>query len=242
LRDDQTPFSSGWWGPELGRVRPRVGTYGCYPKSELPPLPFDLRGDFSWLKPQSLRKDHIARQKESANEAALFHLVRDVSRLGAPPPAESLPFAPPYDVEPRHRVEFPADFLLFFRSADLQRRIRSCTDCFLDLCPALVPSPVAEGYLVRFLADSQSCIFWYVYLNPANSGHCVVASPDFYGTAEEQWQETPPDPSLIVFSEESFEAFICRFWLENEIWYCDYENRPLFPEGRQYLERYGKTS
>ena len=32
---------------------------------------------------------------------------------------------------------------------------------------------------------------------------------------------------------------MCRFWLENEIWFCSYENRPLFAEGRQYLECYG---
>jgi hypothetical protein len=128
----------------------------------------------------------------------------------------------------------------FFRSPELQKRIRSCTDCFLDLSPACIPSPLADGFLLRFLADSQGCIFWYLYLLPGTIDHCVVASPDFYGAQAEQWQETP-DPDQIIFCEESLERFLCRFWLENEIWYCGYEKRPLFAEGRQYLDSYGRS-
>jgi hypothetical protein len=141
----------------------------------------------------------------------------------------------------RRGVILPTEFVEFFSSPDLQHRIRSCTDCFLDLAPAFVSSPVADGFLLRFLADSQGCLFWYLYLLPGSPNHCVVASPNLYGADEsEQWQEGPPDPDQIIFCEESIERFLCRFWLENEIWYSGYEKRPLLPEGHRYLESYGR--
>jgi hypothetical protein len=180
-----------------------------------------LRGDFAWLRRQPARTDNIAREKAAENVEALSALTQHATDRG---------------------LVLPPEFIEFFRSADLQHRVRSCTDCFLDLSPVFVPSPVAEGSLLRFLADSQGCIFWYLYQIPGSSDHCVVASPDFYGTEAEQWQEEPPDPNQIIFCEESFERFLCRFWLENEIWYCDYEKRPLFAEGRQYLDRYGRSA
>lgn len=221
MRPDETPFPAGWWGQGLADVRPNAGTYGRYPYDALPPLPFTLRGDFDWLIRQPSRVDSIAREKPSENRKALAALLSDATK---------------------HGVVLPPEFLLFVDSPQLQGRIRSCTDCFLDLSPVFAPSPLADGFLLRFLADSQGCIFWYLYQLPGTSDHCVVASPDFYGAESEQWDAEPPDSKQIIFCEESFERLICRFWLENEIWYCDHEKRPLFPEGRQYLESYRRKA
>jgi hypothetical protein len=221
MRVDETPFPPGWWGQGLADVRPKVGTYGRYPQRNLPPLPFELRGDFAWLGDQKSRTGNIAREKRAENAEALSALPRDAAGKG---------------------LILPTEFLEFQRSPDLQRRIRSCADCFLDLSPVFVASPIADGFLLRFLADSQGCLFWYLYVRPGTSDHCVVASPDFFGVGAEQWRDAPPDPEQIVFCEESFERFLCRFWLENEIWYCDYEKRPLFAVGRRYLESYGGTA
>jgi hypothetical protein len=201
-------------------VRPRVGTYGRYPYNDLPALPFDLRGDFGWLLRQPCRGDSIAREKAAENAESLAPLLKDAGKRG---------------------LTLPPEFIAFFRTTDLQHRVRSSTDCFLDLTPVLVASPVADGFLVRFLADSQGCIFWYLYQLPGSVDHCVVASPDFYGTDAEQWQTEPPDPDQITFCEESFERFMCRFWLENEIWYSGYEKNPLSAEGRRYLDSYGRS-
>src|SRR5262249_57302143 len=123
-------------------------------------------------------------------------------------------------------------------SRTLPERSRSNSDCCRDLCPEPVRSPIGGGYLVRFLADSQGCIFWYLYLTPDGSDPAVVSSPGFYGTEAEQWQDEPPDPAEIVYSAESFEAFMCRFWLENEIWFAEYENTAMPAVGREYIERY----
>jgi hypothetical protein len=55
-------------------------------------------------------------------------------------------------------------------------RVRSNTDCFLDVCSEPIRSQVGDGWLVRFLADSQGRIFWYLYLTPDGSDHAVVSS------------------------------------------------------------------
>lgn len=63
-------------------------------------------------------------------------------------------------------------------------------------------------------------------------------SAGLYGTEAEQWQDEPPDPSEIVYCAESFEAFMCRFWLENEIWYAAWKKTPMLDVAKEYIERY----
>jgi hypothetical protein len=65
-----------------------------------------------------------------------------------------------------------------------------------------------------------------------------VCSPGFYGTAAELWQDAAPNPADIVFAAESFEGFMCRFWLENEIWFAQWQKTPIPDVGLQYIEQY----
>ena len=219
----ESPFPCHWWGTGLEDaglrdVRPDIGTYGRYEFDLLPPAPFELRGDFDWL---ASAPDHgansIGVQQAAENAGSLARLREASARLG---------------------VKLPEAFTRFMESPGLQRRVRSNTDCFLDLCPEPVRSPLGGGYLVRFLADSQGCLFWYLYLPPDGSDHAVVSSPGFYGAEEERWEDEPPEPTEIVYSAESFEAFLCRFWLENEIWFAEFERTPMPEVGREYIERY----
>jgi hypothetical protein len=218
-----SPFPLHWWGTSLENVgldgaRPPVGTYGRYDFAKLPPLPVELRGDFGWLADQPVHKQHsIADEKAEENADAIKELIAASSKTG---------------------VRLPPEFVRFMETPPLQQCVRSNTDCFLDLCPEPLRSPVGDGYLVRFLADSQGCVFWYVYITRNESDHAVLSSPDFYGTDEEQWQEEPPDPAALVFCAESFEAFLCRFWLENEIWFAEWQKTPIPQLGRLYIERY----
>jgi hypothetical protein len=218
----ESPFPCHWWGTGLedaglGDVRPDVGTYGRYEFDRLPPVPFEMRGDFAWLAAAPAHDHSIGDEKAAENARALQLLRESSARLG---------------------LRLPEAFIKFMETPALHERIRSNTDCFLDLCPEPVRSPIGGGYLVRFLADSQGCIFWYLYLTPDGSDHAVVSSPGFYGTEAEQWHDEPPDPSDIVFCAESFEAFMCRFWLENEIWYAEWQKTPMPDVGREYIERY----
>ena len=127
---------------------------------------------------------------------------------------------------------------MFMDSPGLQRRVRSSTGCFLDLCPEPLRVPIVRGHLVRFLVDSQAAIFWYLYLTPDGSDHAVVSSLRFYGTKTERDNYKPPNAAELAYCAESFEAFICRFWLENEIWFAGWKKTPMPEVGREYIERY----
>src|SRR5262249_32612698 len=108
-----------------------------------------------------------------------------------------------------------------------------------------VRCPVGDGYLVRFLCDSQGCVMWYLYLTADGSDHAVVASPDFYGTRSERraahaWVRANPDPEEIVFCGESFEEVLCRFWLENDLAFANSEKSPMPAAAAKYLRQYQK--
>jgi hypothetical protein len=224
MQASKSPFPCHWWGTSLENVgledvRPDVGTYGRYEFNHLPPLPFEMRGDFAWLAPAAAHDQSIGDAKAGDTMQVLSHLREASGQLG---------------------VQLPGAFTLFMETPTLHARVRSNTDCYLDLCAEPVQAPIGSGYLVRFLADSQGCLFWYLYLTADGSDHAIVSSPDFYGTAAEHepWGDEPPDPHGIVFSAESFEAFMCRFWLENEIWFAEWQKTPMPDVGREYIERY----
>ena len=55
---------------------------------------------------------------------------------------------------------------------------------------------------------------------------------------ELQKEEAQARHDEIVFAEESFEAFMFRFWIENELWFSEYDETPVSSIGRQYLKNY----
>jgi hypothetical protein len=118
MLSEDTPFPSGWWGQGLADVRPRISTYGLYPHEALPPLPFRFEGDFEWLRIRPTHENNIAREKPAKNAAALKSLLKDASSK---------------------KVVIPPEFTAFFRSVDLQHRVRSCTDCFWMCQPSTFP-------------------------------------------------------------------------------------------------------
>lgn len=220
---EQSPFPPGWWGSSLDKVglkdqRPDVGTYGRYVQSSLPALPVPLDGKFSWLRDAGIHDWNIGDEWQEENRLALPKLEEACAAKD---------------------VALPDSFLKFFATPELHAHIRSNTDCFLALADQPVPSPVGEGALIRFLADSQGCIFWYLFIPKGQCDHAVVSSPVFYGPESElENLGDEKDPLQIVFCEESFEAFMCRFWIENEIWYSEYDDVPLGEIERLYLEAY----
>jgi hypothetical protein len=232
MKPEQSPFAPGWWGTSLDNVgldaqRPLVGTYGRYQFANMPDLPVPLDGDLGWLAAAPAHDAHIGAQRAEENARSIPMLI-DACKAAA--------------------VSLPSTFLKFARAPHLQERVRSNTDCFLDLPEAPVPSPVGDGVLVRFLSDSQACVFWYLYLPTGVADHAVVSSPDYYGPDAERfydgvgdWSITARDPDRLTFSAESFEAFLCRFWIENELWFSEYEGTPMSEEGRRYLESYRQS-
>jgi hypothetical protein len=218
-----SPFPPYWWGIGLeecglGSVRPDLGTYACYPYEQLPPIPFILEGDFGWLAAEQPREGHLMEDERADANADAWPKLQQAVRA--------------------HGLQLPGSLVRFFDSPALQQRVRSCTACYLDVCAQLIPSPLDGGHLLRFLADQQSVLFWYLHLNEDGSDHAVVCSPGFYGTEQEQWQDEPPDPEQLVFCAESFEIFMARFWLENELWFAATDQTPYPKGGREYVGSY----
>jgi len=225
MRSEHSPFPCHWWGIDLENVgletvRPRTGTYGRYDFRRLPPLPFELHSDFQWLATAPSHGWHIGVERAAENPPALLALRASSRRIG---------------------LRLPVSFERFLQDPSLHEHVRSNTDCYLDICPALVSSPIGNGHLIRFLSDSQGCQFWYLYLTRDGSDHAVVSSPGFYGTQEERWQDYEPDSGELAFCAESFETFVCRFWLENEIWFAAFEGAPMLAAGVQYIKQYLET-
>lgn len=217
-----SPFPRGWpftplRGLGIDRLRGGEGTYRLFDHDTLPSLPALPRG-FGWLAGRPDAPEWSIRGEDDSATRTLAAL----DRLRAVEPA------------------LPDGFVTFLGSPGLQAKLRSCTGCYLDLCPA--PVEIPQGRLVRFLSDQQGCLFWYLFLAPEGD-HAVVAAPDFYGTPDEEWGGEAPDPSNLLFCSESFETFLVRFWLENEIYFAHHpddesEPLPVPAEAEAYLRDY----
>lgn len=212
----ESPFRPAWWSfglEEAGvSARPTVGTYGRYAFEALPPIPRELTGDLEWLAGQPTPAEWSIGTEPVAE---LPELEAACDRLG---------------------LSLPPAFLDFMRSAELQSKIRSCTACYVDVGPVPARAPGADGHLIRFLADQQGCLFWYLYVTGSgtDTGHAVVCSADFYGGPGPDYV----DDGELGFCGESFESFLYRFWLENEIWYAAVEGDPMPEEAEEYIRRY----
>lgn len=221
LRANPTPFPSGWWSVDLEGYREVDGTYGTFPHDSLPPLPIDLFGkDFQWLRKQRRDRD---RSESVRKHRQLDRLADEATELG---------------------LTLPREFRVFMGDRTLRRRIRSCTDCYFNWPRHIVESPAGEGgYLVRFYSDSQDCLHWYLYLTCQQSP-CVVVSGGFFGGYAEVAEDFDfDDPSdEFWFCAPTFEAFVYRYWIEDEIWFAlSDEHRPLTSQEEAYLRHYRKN-
>jgi len=223
LRVNPTPFPSEWIGTDLPGARDVAGTYGVSGYQSLPPLPVErFRGDWRWLLPAG----HKPRAAKHGTRLAKLAKARGLT--------------------------LPPGFVEFANDAAAQELIRSNTDCFFYWAEAIADSPAGEGgSLIRFYADSQGCVYWYLYATPTGYS-CVVASPKLYGEDDDDDDEDDEDeeedePEETYFCAPSFEAFVYRTWVENEIWFrlakptFDFHDpRPMTAEMQAYMKHYEK--
>jgi hypothetical protein len=210
-----SPFVWGWYGQSLGDYRPGKGTYTCFPYESLPPIPVTLNGHFQWLK--SARDADRVIGNVRAIESGLSRL------LAEDPPG------------------LPSEFVTFFRSPALWRKVRSCTDCYFDIDPASTPIPGGLGRLVRFMSDSQGCIHWHLCISPCGTTHTVVATYHFTGSEYAHKPSGKPHPRDVTTCAASFEEFIYRFWIENELWYALSLHQAMPEHGEEYLAHYRRV-
>ena len=208
------------------RAAPQHATYETSSYDDLPPIPIELDDDCRWLI-----------QHGTEHDGALDEYERDLQ----PANVEKL--------AAERNLELPRSFRRFMTSPELQSRVRSCTDCYLDPGERTVEvtGPVA-GHLMHFLSDSQSCAHWYLHL--AGGGQEVVlTSPDLYcyRIDDPEWEDYPTcsletvdlRQQEFVYCAPRFSEFLYRFWIENEIWFAlQYDRRPLMPLELQYVNHY----
>lgn len=213
--DDSIPWSAlphRWIHIQLPGYRqlPQYNTYESSQLADLPLIPIGLDDDCEWLRTHGLV--HA--------QGGLNQYERDIQ----PSFVEELAL--------RAHIQLPKSFRLFMTHPELQSRVRSCTDCYLDPGERIVETIGSiPGHLVHFLSDSQSCSHWYLHilLGP-RSDSAVLVSPDLYGLKVENsdWIENPSchleriDLSRVEFAycAPSFSEFLYRFWIENEIWFA----------------------
>ena len=222
MEPSQSPFPTSWIGTALKdegltNSRPYVGTYGRYDYTDLPDLPFELTGTFAWLNAQKIHNEHIGNKHAASHAEQLGKLEIFAKETGC---------------------QLPDSFVHFMRTARLHARIRSSTDCFLSLASAPMKNPHGAGTIVRFMSDSQACCFWYLYVAPDNSDHAVVTSWDLFDPEPPAWAKRDGPPGPLWYCGRSFEEFMARFWLENEIWMAGFLGESMPEESQHYLKAY----
>jgi hypothetical protein len=202
-------------------------TYSGFADDELPPIERQLDDELRWL----LQEPPVRASLADVDEAAC-----------TPATAEHL------DRVAGAEIVLPRSFVCFVGSDEPRARVRSCTDCYLDLADFAVPVP-GGGSLVHFLSDSQWVLHWLLYVGPDGS-EAVVATDHPLGFESEGNEELETlrvfDPASgdAAVCTESFSEFLYRFWIENEIWFslADLDNEPgvLTPEQQRYAEHYAR--
>ena len=178
MRVNPSPFPAMWHGLGIEGYREGEGTYNGYAYNTLPPLPVErFQGTWDWLLPAGHR----------LNPASVGDTIaRASAELG-------LTLSPGFQS---------------FANDEAQHLIRSCTDYTFDWSILPVESPRGGGgYLIRFYADSQGCLFWYLYTT-VGGYYCVVASPNLYEPEDGERESEITDPDAVWFCAPSFEAFV----------------------------------
>ncbi len=118
-------------------------------------------------------------------------------------------------------LSIPQSFINFMSKSNLIKKIRSNTSCVFDLSDYIEEIPNTNGiYFLKFLSDSQFCCHWYLCLD--KEGHYFIGNSHKHYRSKSEYNEDYGDEYkdyIGKFCSYTFNEFIYRFWIENEIWY-----------------------
>lgn len=231
LKDPWSELPREWTHIQLPGYRKsgEHATYESFAFSDLPPIPIDLDDNCNWLL-----------QYGTKHSAALDQYEGDLQ------PSEVIELAA------EHNLRLPKSFEVFMTTPDLQSRVRSCTDCYLDPGKRVVETfGLIDGQLIHFLSDSQCCAHWYLHVVDETRA-AVLESPHLYcyGINDPDWDGYPSIAEARIdllglefaYCAPAFSEFLFRFWIENEIWYALYDHQALKPLEVDYLNHYAQRS
>ena len=221
-------FSRAWFTSGSSELWNCKRTYCSIPFENLPKV-HRATDDFAWLDDVSEELREIiattSTLESDCNEVAnLETVIARIREIG---------------------LKFPDPLLLFLTDSSLQRKVPSCTGCYLSLSENAIPIPGADGnFLLRFLNDSQSCVLWYLLMTSKETTG-VVASHFLYerNIFDAMEYRTWNDDAGVKYEDSFKEASICadtfteflyRFWIENTIWYSAHKHLQLTPLQEEY--------
>ncbi|MEZ4883237.1 MAG: hypothetical protein R3E32_00780 [Chitinophagales bacterium] len=210
---EEIPFEKVWWFSDIEGVRELdyAATYYPFSYEELPPIPQNLDDEFNWMRKHPLHHNFTFNFQDQ-----LKRLQKEAIEKG---------------------LTLPKAFLYFMSNPSLINRMRSNTDCYFELGDFIEEIPNTEGlHFLHFLSDSQYCLLWFLCLDK-HGNHCIVASGNEYCSQAESREIYPYETSY--YCAPTFNEFIYRFWLENEIWYkISWENAELNDVEKKYVNYY----
>ncbi|HWY31989.1 MAG TPA: hypothetical protein VNX46_14610 [Candidatus Acidoferrum sp.] len=212
-----TAGSNSLWGTK--------GTYSLVSSDRLPTLP-PIDPTFAWLESVPDRDYGCTLGSNNNKLGSLPTVEAELDRLG---------------------FHLPEDFSVFIQNTNIYRRIPSCTACYLDLSDKVTPLPGFPGsYVVRFMNDSQCCFLWYLLFQPSQPVRVLATAcfieRDIFDAMDYLADESQPLDYRDVLKEslicaESFGEFICRFGIENMIWFATHNDNSLSSIEQRYLEQ-----
>lgn len=269
------PFAYGWYSWDLGDYRPGFSTYDLYPYDELPPLAAPdptfayLRADDQSSDAAATPTSEASQKREAELRRSLDVLAGEAAALGMRLPEAFITFMrsrelrlPAFDWGPGcwfsladHLVPCPG-----FAEGRLVGFLRDQQDCIV-WCLCLLP-----GGEYRVLALGSDA----VDTMPNAEGDALLGQfdPDEDYDKWDREELAHPVASLrhapetvaeaiagIVVCADTFEQFVYRFWLENEIslklnaetikaisWHShplpEHYSQPLTESERRYLDYY----
>ena len=201
---------------DWGDAFPLAPTYAGFPLDWVPPIERELDDELRWL----LREPPVEESLSgNATRADLDALLTGKT------------------------VVVPPSFAAFIGSAEPRKRLRSATDCYIRLPDSIVR--FGEGWLITFLADSQSCAFWLLYTGSDGEAVIVTENPPGFEFSEDLAKRQQREPGSLASDAsvcaDSFSEFLYRLRIENEIFYrlsVPEARAPLTDEQRRYGEHF----
>ena len=206
-----------WPGIDLPE-RPCDLTYCRIPIDKLPPLRHSFDGALGWLP----RPAHELEWTLGASDTDRIFDARTVDRSLRLCADEGFVLPPA---------------MTLFLTSERRNWIRSATGCWLDLSDRLVTIPDTGVRALRFMNDQQGVLYWYLALeNGGERG--VVVSNDMLDDDEPFVFEIEVETFVCA---SSFEEFLYRYWIENEIFVKGIEGTALTPDQAAYLRHLGTS-
>ncbi len=119
----------------------------------------------------------------------------------------------------------PTSFRKFFKNEGYWAFFRSYNGGFFDFTKPPIKYPCSNGYLIRFICDSQYCHFYYLYLEKGSLDHKILWAEDdvdwgLYASKNELEQEAATegeiDFSKVHLVDNDFEHFMWAHYKKHE--------------------------